>query len=438
MGQRSSDLFVRGLKVMPGGVNSPARAFGAVGGEPIFFERALGNRLYSEDGREYLDYVGSWGPFLLGHGHPAVTRALHEQVDLSTSFGAPCRVEVELAELLTDAIPGLDMVRLVSSGTEATMSALRVARGFTGRDRVVKFEGCYHGHCDSFLISAGSGLLTLGVPSSPGVTAGTAADTILAPFNDIEAIEKIFAANGKTIACVIIEPIAGNMGVIPSEPEFLHRLRELCTENGSLLIFDEVMTGFRVAFGGAAEIYGIIPDLVTYGKIIGGGLPVGAYGGRRDVMELVSPVGPVYQAGTLSGNPLAVRAGLATLRTLQNDPPYERLELLGASLQKGLQEILEESGMPGGSINRVGSMITLFLTEERVTSFKSAVSSDTTRFARFFHGMLDASIYLPPSQFEALFLSAVHSDEDIQRTIEAARSVLRTIDSPETAGELKR
>ncbi len=438
MGETSKELFERGIKVMPGGVNSPARAFGAVGGEPIFFRSARGNRLYSEDGGEYLDYVGSWGPFLLGHGHPAVTEALHEQVDLSTSFGAPCRVEVELAELLTDAIPGLDMVRLVSSGTEATMSALRVARGYTGRDRVVKFEGCYHGHGDSFLISAGSGLLTHGVPSSPGVTTGTAADTILAPFNDVEALEKIFATEGESIACVIIEPIAGNMGVIPSDPEFLQRLRELCSEHGVLLIFDEVMTGFRVAFGGAAELYGITPDLVTYGKIIGGGLPVGAYGGRREVMEVVSPVGPVYQAGTLSGNPLAVRAGLATLRTLQEHPPYEQLERQGAALQQGLQSILEEPGMPDGRINRVGSMITLFFTDQEVTSFDGAVSSDTRLFARFFHGMLSSSIYLPPSQFEAWFLSALHNDEDIAGTIDAARSVLHSIGATGPSGDEQR
>ena len=428
MADVSKDLFERGVRVMPGGVNSPARAFGAVGGEPIFFESAEGTRLRSVEGREYLDYVGSWGPFLLGHGHPAVREALHRQVDLSTSFGAPCRQEVELAELLCESIPGLDMVRLVSSGTEATMSALRVARGFTGRDRVVKFEGCYHGHGDSFLISAGSGLLTHGVPSSPGVTAGTAGDTLLAPFNDGDALERLFAEEGETIACMIIEPIAGNMGVVPAERHFLERARELCTRHGALLIFDEVMTGFRVAFGGAAEIYGIVPDLVTYGKIIGGGLPVGAYGGRREIMEVVSPVGPVYQAGTLSGNPLAVTAGLATLRELQQNPPYQRLEALGTELQRGLQSAVDSLESINGTINRVGSLITLFFTDHEVTSFASAVSSDTKLFASFFHGMLEESIYLPPSQFEAWFLSAAHSEGDIERTVATAGQVLADLD----------
>ncbi|MGE3799789.1 MAG: glutamate-1-semialdehyde 2,1-aminomutase [Candidatus Kapaibacterium sp.] len=419
----SQNLFSRAQQVIPGGVNSPARAFGGVGGEPIFFASAKGCRMTDVDGNHYIDYVGSWGPFILGHGDERVLKSLRGQLELATSFGAPSEAEVEIAELLTTLIPGLDMVRLVSSGTEATMSAVRVARGYTGRNKIIKFEGCYHGHGDSFLIKAGSGLLTLGEPNSPGVTPGTAADTLVAEFNNIDSVRSLFAEHRGDIAAVIIEPIGGNMGVVPSTPEFLTALRELCLAEGSLLIFDEVMTGFRVALSGAASIYNVIPDMYTYGKIIGGGLPVGAYGGRREIMECVSPVGPVYQAGTLSGNPMAVSAGLATLRALIEDDPYPSLEEKGATVEFELKRMIENYNLPG-VINRVGSMLTLFFTREPVQNYTSAVASDTALFARFFHGMLNRGIYLPPSQFEAWFLSATHADEDIQSTLEAADSVL--------------
>ncbi len=418
----SSSLFERGRRVIPGGVNSPVRAFGAVGGTPVFFERAEGAILIDADGNRYIDYVGSWGPFILGHGHPAVIEALHRQADLATSFGAPSRLEVELAELLTGLIPGLDMVRLVSSGTEATMSAVRLARGYTGRDKIIKFEGCYHGHGDSFLIRAGSGMLTHGAPSSPGVTAGTAADTLIAGFNDIESVRDLFDANTGEIAAVIIEPIGGNMGVVPATREFLGGLRDLCTANGTVLIFDEVMTGFRVALGGATSLYNVRPDMYTFGKIIGGGLPVGAYGGRREIMEVVSPLGPVYQAGTLSGNPLAVAAGLATLAALQEENPYPELEKRGERLESELTALAAARAIPV-TVNRVGSMITLFFTEGPVQTFAQAVASDTTLFGRFFHAMLNRGIYLPPSQFEAWFLSAAHGDAEYERTIEAADDV---------------
>lgn len=422
----SRRLFERAERVIPGGVNSPARAFGAVGGDPVFFASAAGARLVDVDDREYTDYVGSWGPFILGHQHPSVVEAVRSQVESATSFGAPCRQEVELAELLVEAIPAVDLVRLVSSGTEATMSALRLARGATGRDRVVKFEGCYHGHGDSFLISAGSGLLTHGVPSSPGVTSGTARDTLVATYNDLASVERLFEEHAGEIAAVIIEPIAGNMGVVPSDPAFLQGLRDLCTRQGSLLIFDEVMSGFRVAFGGAAEVYGIDPDIVTWGKVIGGGLPVGAYGGRRDVMEQVSPLGPVYQAGTLSGNPLAVTAGLETLRILRERPPYDYLEDLGGRLAAGLRQAAEKNGVEV-TINRQGSMITLFFTAGPVTTFRDAAASDTTLFARFFHAMLGRGEYLPPSQFESWFISRAHGADDIDRTIAAADAALAAV-----------
>ena len=419
----SRNLFSRAQQVIPGGVNSPARAFGGVGGEPIFFASAKGCRMTDVDGNHYIDYVGSWGPFILGHGDERVLRSLRSQLELATSFGAPSEAEVEIAELLTTLIPGLDMVRLVSSGTEATMSAVRVARGYTGRNRIIKFEGCYHGHGDSFLIKAGSGLLTLGEPSSPGVTPGTAADTLVAEFNNIDSVRRLFAEHRSEIAAVIIEPIGGNMGVVPSTPEFLSALGELCSAEGSLLIFDEVMTGFRVALKGAASIYNVIPDMYTYGKIIGGGLPVGAYGGKKEIMESVSPVGSVYQAGTLSGNPMAVSAGLATLRALVEDDPYPSLEEKGGRIESELERMIENYNLPG-VINRVGSMFTLFFTREPVQNYAGAVASDTTLFSSFFHGMLNRGIYLPPSQFEAWFLSAAHADHEIQTTLEAADSVL--------------
>ena len=424
----STSLFSRAKAVIPGGVNSPARAFGGVGGDPVFFASARGCRMTDVDGNDYIDYVGSWGPFILGHGDERVLEALRKQLELATSFGAPSEAEVEMAELLTGLIPGLDMVRLVSSGTEATMSAVRVARGFTSRNGIIKFEGCYHGHGDSFLIKAGSGLLTLGEPNSPGVTPGTAADTLVARFNDIESVRRLFAENKGEIAAVIVEPIGGNMGVVPSSVEFLTELRDLCTAEGTVLIFDEVMTGFRVALRGAASLYSIIPDMYTYGKVIGGGLPVGAYGGRRDIMERVSPVGPIYQAGTLSGNPMAVAAGLATLRALIEDDPYAGLEQRGERIAGALQSMAAAHDIPA-VVNRVGSMITLFFTEGPVRDFDEATASDTSLFSRFFHGMLNRGIYLPPSQFEAWFLSVAHREEDIAATLEAADAVLSELAS---------
>lgn len=418
MRKKSSALFERAQSVIPGGVNSPVRAFGAVGGTPVFFESAKGAWLTDADGARYVDYVGSWGPFILGHGDERVVEALRRQAEVATSFGAPSELEVEMAELLTGLIPGLDMVRLVSSGTEATMSAVRIARGFTGRDKIVKFEGCYHGHGDSFLIRAGSGMLTHGAPSSPGVTAGTAADTLIATFNDIASVRELFDANPGEIAALIVEPIGGNMGVVPASESFIHDLRRLCTEHGTVLIFDEVMTGFRVALKGAASLYGVQPDLFTFGKIIGGGLPVGAYGGRREIMESVSPIGPVYQAGTLSGNPLALAAGLATLRALIEDDPYDALDEKAGGLCDEIAGLTARHGV-ASTINRVGSMFTVFFTDRVVTDFAGATSSDTEAFARFFHAVLDRGVYLPPSQFEAWFLSVAHGDDEIERTLEA-------------------
>lgn len=421
---KSTALFSRAQNVIPGGVNSPVRAFKGVGGTPLFFERAEGAYLYDADGNRFIDYVGSWGPFILGHGHTRVREAIHNQTDLATSFGAPSRLEVELAELLTGLIPGLELVRLVSSGTEATMSAVRLARGFTGREKFIKFEGCYHGHGDSFLIKAGSGMLTHGNPSSPGVTAGAAADTVVATFNNIASVRELFNNNSGEIAAVIIEPVAGNMGVVAATPEFLAELRTLCTQHGALLIFDEVMSGFRVALRGAASIYGITPDLYTFGKIIGGGLPVGAYGGRHEVMEIVSPLGPVYQAGTLSGNPLAVAAGLATLRTLIENDPYQQLEDAAATITEGLRASAGRYGVPL-QVNRIGSMITAFFATETVKDYASAVASSTTQFAKFFHAMLQRGVYLPPSQFEAWFVSMAHTDTEIASTLQAIEQAMQ-------------
>ncbi len=421
--ETSAALFERARKVLPGGVNSPVRAFGGVGGTPIFFEEAKGAYLSDADGNRYIDYVGSWGPFILGHGNERVLAAIRRQVERATSFGAPSRLEVEMAELLTGLIPGLDMVRLVSSGTEATMSAIRLARGYTRREKIIKFEGCYHGHGDSFLIKAGSGMLTHGAPSSPGVTKGTANDTLIASFNDIASVRKLFASNPAGVAAVIIEPIGGNMGVVPASREFLAELRDICTTNGSLLVFDEVMTGFRVALRGAAALYDITPDLFTFGKIIGGGLPAAAYGGRRDIMEMVSPVGSVYQAGTLSGNPLAVVAGLETLRMLVELEPYDALEATAARLAEGIEQSAARHHV-ALTVNRVGSMLTPFFTDRPVDSYAGATSSDTVRFARFFHGMLRRGIYLPPSQYEALFISTAHGEQEIAQTLEAVDEVM--------------
>jgi glutamate-1-semialdehyde 2,1-aminomutase len=411
---KSDELFRRAQETIPGGVNSPVRAFRSVGGNPVFIARGEGAHIFDVDGNQYIDYVGSWGPLLLGHRHPDIVAALEGALAIGTSFGAPTEQEVELAEAIRDAVPSIEMVRLVNSGTEATMSAIRVARGFTGRDLVVKFEGCYHGHVDSLLVKAGSGVATLGIADTQGVPKAFCDTTIALPFNDAEAVEQAFRAHGDRIAALIVEPVAGNMGCVPPLPGYLEALRDITARFGALLVFDEVMTGFRVAFGGAQQRYGIRPDLTTLGKVIGGGLPVGAYGGRKDVMSKVAPVGPVYQAGTLSGNPLAVAAGLAMLRYLKRHPEvYGQLEARTAELC---------AAAPAGvTVNRVGSMFTWFFTDQPVTDYESAKRSDTARFAHFFRAMLERGIYLAPSQFEAAFVSAAHSEEDIRETIAAAR-----------------
>jgi glutamate-1-semialdehyde 2,1-aminomutase len=421
---QSKQLFDRAIELIPGGVNSPVRAFKAVGGTPVFFKKASGAYLWDEDDNRYIDFIGSWGPMLLGHAYPKVIEAVQKAASDSTSFGAPTRREVELAELIIDMVPTVEKIRMVNSGTEACMSAIRVARGYTGRNKIVKFEGNYHGHADSFLIKAGSGALTLGTPSSPGVTPGTAADTISARYNDVEQVRQIFSSQGHEIAAIILEPVAGNMGCVPPEPGFLDGLRMLCDEFGVLLIFDEVMTGFRLAAGGAQELYEIKADLVTYGKIIGAGLPVGAYGGRADVMKVVSPDGPVYQAGTLSGNPLAMAAGLALLSELHENPTiYEELEAKTAYLEAGLHKVLTDINEPY-SINRVGSMISIFFSDVPATSFDSAIKTDANRFKTYFHGMLERGLYLPPAAYEAWFVSNAHTYEDLDATIEATRVVL--------------
>lgn len=422
--EKSSQWFERARRRIPGGVNSPVRAFKAVGGNPLFIARASGARLWDVDGNEYLDYIGSWGPMILGHGHPEVVEAVRRQLDAGFSYGAPTGLEVEMAEEIARHLPSVEVVRMVNSGTEATMSVARVARGATGRDAIIKFEGCYHGHADAFLSRAGSGAATLGVPDSPGVPAAMAATTLNARYNDLESVRALFEAHPQKIAAILLEPVVGNMGTVPPKPGFLEGLRALADEHGALLIFDEVMTGFRVALGGAQTLYGVRPDLTALGKIIGGGLPVGAYGGRRDLMALVAPEGPVYQAGTLSGNPLAMTAGLTTLRILARDPGlYARLEALGAQLQEGLETILRREGYPL-TVGRVGSMATLFFRAGAVENWDDASGCDRARHGVFFHAMLDQGIYLPPSQFEAMFLSAAHTREDIQGTVEATRIAL--------------
>ena len=422
----SAALFDRARRVMPGGVNSPVRAFRAVGGAPRFIVRGAGARVWDADGHELVDFIGSWGPMILGHAHPAVVAAIARQAQDGTAFGAPTELEVRMAERLTALMPSLEMVRMVNSGTEATMAALRVARGVTGRPGVIKFEGCYHGHGDSFLVKAGSGAATFGTPDSPGVTDATARDTVTARYNDLNGVRAAFSAHPGAIAAVIVEPVVGNMGVVVPRPGFLEGLRELCSAAGALLIFDEVMTGLRVARGGAQERFGVRPDLTTLGKIVGGGLPVGAYGGRRDLMECVSPAGPIYQAGTLSGNPLSMAAGLATLDVIGGDPQfYARLEQLGAALESGLTAAVARLGAPC-TIARAGSMWTLFFGPERVDDWDGAARCDTARFARFFQAMLARGIFLAPSQFEANFLSAAHTPADIETTIAAADAALET------------
>jgi glutamate-1-semialdehyde 2,1-aminomutase len=422
---KSSRLHARALELMPGGVNSPVRAFRAVGGTPLFIKRASGATITDVDGRTFIDYVGSWGPMILGHADPEIVRALSAVAANGTSFGAPNELEVELAEEIVDAVPSIEMVRMVNSGTESTMSAIRLARGVTGRDKLVKFEGCYHGHADSLLVKAGSGVATLGLPDSPGVPASLAQHTLTVPFNDATALEDVFKEH-PGIAGVIIEPIVGNMGVVPPQPHFLSFVRDITTRYGALLIFDEVMTGFRVARGGAQEIYGVMPDITCLGKIIGGGLPVGAYGGSRDLMRNIAPTGPIYQAGTLSGNPLAMTAGLLTLRHLKDKTIYQKLETRSAMLGDGLSNAAREAGIKT-TTNRVGSMWTSFFAGEPVTNWATANRSDRQLYGRFFHAMLDEGIYLAPSQFEAGFVSIAHTEETINQTIEAATKAFRSM-----------
>ncbi len=423
---RSRELRDLARRYMPGGVSSPVRAFKAVGGDPPLIAYGQGPRLFDLDGNAYIDYVAAFGPLILGHAHPAVTDALAQAAQRGTAYGATTELEVEMARVICEAIPSIELVRFVNSGTEATMSALRLARAFTGRDKIVKFEGCYHGHADGLLAKAGSGQATLGLPDSPGVPQSYAAQTLVVPFNDEEALSSVFDEHAGEIAAVIVEPIAGNMGVVPPASGFLQRLRAVTQEHGSLLIFDEVITGFRLRYGGVQTMLGVQPDLTCLGKVIGGGLPVGAYGGRRDIMEMVAPQGPVYQAGTLAGNPLAMTAGIATLRLLADGVAYQRLEAGAVSLEDGLRRAAQETETPV-RINRAASMLTVFFTAEPVTDFASARRSDTERYAAFFRQMLAHGIFLPPSQFEAMFVSLAHNDDEIRHTIEAARESLASI-----------
>jgi len=425
---QSIAAFQEAQKHIPGGVNSPVRSFKSVDGDPLFIASAKGAKVFDIDGHEYIDYVGSWGPMILGHAHPDVIMAIQKTAAKGSSFGAPTLFETEMALQIKKMVPSVDSVRMVNSGTEATMSALRLARGYTGREMVVKFEGCYHGHNDSFLIKAGSGAMTLGTPNSPGVTSGTAKDTLIAGYNDLDSVKELFHLYSDQIAAVIIEPVVGNMGVVIPQAGFLQGLRDLCTKYGSVLIFDEVMTGFRLSKGGAQVLYGITPDLSTFGKIIGGGLPVGAYGGKQEIMDKLAPKGPVYQAGTLSGNPLAMSAGLTTLRILnETDGFYEMLEEKSARLEAGFRKCLDDLNFPG-LVNRVGSMFTLFFTEDnKVNSYTDACKCDTAKYAKFFKMSLESGIYLAPSQFEAGFMSAAHTEKKIDKTIEATYEALKVL-----------
>lgn len=423
---RSGQLFSRARRVIPGGVNSPVRSFAAVGGEPLFFQRGAGSRLYDVDGNEYIDCVCSWGPLILGHAHPRVVEHVQRAVRDGTSFGACIEAEVELAELIAHCMPAIEMVRLVNSGTEAVMSAIRLARAYTGRPDIIKFAGCYHGHADGLLVRAGSGVATLGLPDSPGVPQDFAAHTLVAPYNDLDVVRRIAAERAESIAAIIVEPVAGNMGVVPPASGFLGGLRQVTQEIGALLIFDEIITGFRLGLGGAQERYGVTPDLTTLGKIIGGGFPVGAYGGRSEIMQMVAPAGPVYQAGTLSGNPVAAAAGLETLRLLSEPGVYDYLERLGALLEHGLTQAARQAGVPA-SVNRVGSMLTMFFAPQPPTDYASAQAADAVRYGAFFRGMLDRGVYLPPAQFEALFLSTAHTDEDVEVVLGAAAAALRAL-----------
>jgi len=423
---RSEEIFASAQKLMPGGVSSPVRAFKSVGGQPIVFDRVKGSHIWDVDGNEYIDYVGTWGPAICGHAHPEVLAALRDALDKGTSFGAPCVLENVLAEMVIDAVPSIEMVRFVNSGTEACMSVLRLMRAFTGREKIIKFEGCYHGHADMFLVKAGSGVATLGLPDSPGVPKSTTSSTLTAPYNDLEAVKALFAENPGEIAGAILEPVVGNSGFIPPDAGFLEGLRLLTQEHGALLVFDEVMTGFRISYGGAQAKFGVTPDLTTLGKVIGGGLPVGAYGGRKDIMSMVAPAGPMYQAGTLSGNPLAMTAGIKTLELLQKAGSYEHLDRVTTKLVEGLLEIAKETGHPamGGSIS---GMFGFFFNGDPVHNYDDAKKSDLTKFGRFHRGMLEQGVYLAPSQFEAGFTSLAHTDEDIDKTLSAAREVMKQL-----------
>jgi glutamate-1-semialdehyde 2,1-aminomutase len=423
---RSEEIFASAQKLMPGGVNSPVRAFKSVGGQPIVFDHVKGSRIWDVDGNEYIDYVGTWGPAICGHAHPEVLAALKDALEKGTSFGAPCYLENVLAEMVIDAVPSIEMVRFVNSGTEACMAVLRLMRAFTGREKIIKFEGCYHGHADMFLVKAGSGVATLGLPDSPGVPKSTTASTLTAPFNDLEAVKALFAENPDEIAGVILEPVVGNAGFIPPDAGFLEGLREITHDHGALLVFDEVMTGFRIAYGGAQEKFGITPDLTTLGKIIGGGLPVGAYGGRQDIMSMVAPAGPMYQAGTLSGNPLAMTAGIKTLELLQRPGTYEQLDRVTRRLTEGLLQIAQETNHEacGGSIS---GMFGFFFTAGPVHNYEDAKKCDLAKFGRFHRGMLERGVYLAPSQFEAGFTSLAHTEEDINNTLEAARATMGSL-----------
>lgn len=424
--RHSQELFASALKVIPGGVNSPVRAFKSVGTEPVFIKAAFGSTITDVDSNTYIDYVGSWGPMILGHCHPNVVASVRNALEYGSSFGAPTELEITLAEMVVAAVPSIEMVRMVSSGTEATMSAIRLARGYTGRDKIIKFSGCYHGHADSLLVKAGSGAATFGVPDSPGVPKDFAQHTLTAVFNDLESVKKLITANSGDVACIIVEPIAGNMGTVPPRAGFLEGLREICTNEGIILIFDEVMTGFRVAYGGAQELYGVTPDMTTLGKIIGGGLPVGAFGGKREIMTQLSPSGGVYQAGTLSGNPLAMTAGIETLKLLQEEGFYNRIDEKSRMLAEGIADAARRAGYPIYS-TRVGSMFCAFFTEGEVHDWDSAAKCDTKAFATYFRGMLEEGIYLAPSQFETAFVSIAHSSADIDKTVAAAYTCFKKL-----------
>ena len=425
--KKSQQLFEEAKKYIPGGVNSPVRAFKSVGGTPLFMSKGSGSKMYDVDDNEYIDYIGGWGPHLFGHNPHFIKEALLKAVEKGTSFGAPTEIEIKMAKLILELVPSIEMVRMVNSGTEATMSAVRAARGYTGKDKIIKFEGCYHGHGDFFLIKAGSGALTFGVLTSPGVTKGNAADTLVADFNNIESVKKLVKQNKNEIATIIIEAVVGNMGTVRAKDSFTQELRTICDEEKIVLIFDEVMTGFRLAQGGAQEILGVKPDLSTFGKIIGGGLPVGAYGGNKEIMEMVSPSGPVYQAGTLSGNPLAMNAGYAALIYIKEHPKvYQTLEEKSAYLENGIKDGIKSVGK-NFQFNRIGSMMTFFFTEEKVTDFSTAVKSDTKLYGKYFHEMLNRGIYLPPAQFEAMFVSIAHTKADLDKTIRASQEALKAI-----------